>query len=106
MSGGSSVFGGSSSGGGSVWSGMITETTSSSSNVSNSYQRELHQLSESSNTFIMQYPIKQNSEIVSLNGVTLHPSGEYIDYQVSSDILTINFIPDVGDVLLVSYVVE
>ena len=75
--------------------------------ISNSFQREQYELNASSSSFNLQHLIKSNSEVVSLNGVTLHSSGDFIDYQVANNnVLTINFTPDVGDTLLVSYVRE
>tara|TARA_R110001632_G_scaffold53051_1_gene131043 strand:+ start:2883 stop:3473 length:591 start_codon:yes stop_codon:yes gene_type:complete len=76
------------------------------SGILNSFQREQYELTSSSSSFTLQHQIKLNSEVVSLNGVTLHSSGDFIDYQIANNVLTINFIPDIGDVLLISYVSE
>ena len=46
------------------------------------------------------------SDVVFLNGVTLHSFGNYIDYQISDNTLTLTFTPDIGDILLISYVID
>ncbi len=79
---------------------------SSSGSNSNTYNREQYELNESSITFILQNSVRLNSEVVFLNGVTLHSFGNYIDYQISDNTLTLTFIPDIGDILLISYVID
>tara|TARA_R110002153_G_scaffold21172_4_gene71000 strand:- start:4390 stop:4701 length:312 start_codon:yes stop_codon:yes gene_type:complete len=85
---------------------VAAATTAVLSLNSNTHHREQYELNESSTSFILQHSVKLNSEVVFLNGVTLHSLGNYIDYQISNNTLTLTFIPDIGDILLISYVIE
>ena len=90
-----------------------TNTQSSNSSGSNQntnlnfdFQKEYYELTPTSTSITLQNSVLMNSETISYNGVILNSTSNYQDYQINGDLLTLNFIPQTGDLLRITYVKE
>lgn len=75
-------------------------------NLNFDFQKEYYELTPTSTSITLQNSVLMNSEIISYNGVILNSTSNYKDYQITGDLLTLNFIPETGDLLRITYVKE
>lgn len=80
---------------------IIQETVTAEAEV---YEKQFFVLNQGDVSLILNSSPKENSEIVSLNGVLLHSSQPTPDYTISNQTLNLNFETETGDLLMITYV--